>query len=199
MDQFLDKWIKSKNKHFPNGFLEAFKSDFGIHTDVCNVQKSCQSLQKCSNQGDPDGPDAIAVFLAYEAMVHLANYFNMLYSSIFTASNFASNRVATLVQDFFPSPESKFDSDPHVSPVHEASMALGLASFFMFFIPTAGIALVSIPSIIKSMVLLNFSIKGKCCWNNLWNPRRSRGTQATSTTATRSYPYAFLRCNQAAR
>ena len=60
VDEFLDTWTKKRNFNYgPSGFMEAFKADFGIHTDVCSVQRPCESLQSCDLQGDPDSQGAL--------------------------------------------------------------------------------------------------------------------------------------------
>ena len=146
VDEFLDDWNRQpRTNGSPDGTMEAFKFDFGILTNSCPVQKQCQSLQRCSNLQNPDMPNSIAAFLAYEAMVNLANYFNMLWSNINTAHDFNSDNIGKIVHIFYPTPE--IPTGGHASPLEMGAMITGLASFGMFAIPGIGVAAVSSDSL----------------------------------------------------
>ena len=146
VDDFLDNWLgEKKNSYGRNGLMEEFKSDFGIHTDVCNVQKPCESLQKCDSIGNPDSPDAIPIFLVYEAMANLANYFNMLYSNVLTDHAFAADSIGTIVDNFFPDPKPPpTDPKANVNPLQIGSLVAGIASFGLMAIPGIGLGAVSL-------------------------------------------------------
>ena len=127
--------------------MEDFKNDFRIQTDVCSVQKPCSALQSCTNQKDPDGDNAVAIFLAYSAMANLANFFNMIYSNVLTDSQLNANNIAKVVQTFFPDPNAKVapdtrsSKDPSPLPLEAASV--GMASFGLMAIPEIGPIVVS--------------------------------------------------------
>ena len=126
--------------------MELFKHDFGISTDVCTVQEDCESLQACSNQANPDSKDAIAIYLAYQAMTNAGNYFNTLYNNVVTSANFETNSIEKIVQDFYKhGKDTVGDAGKKAPPALALSSAiLGLASFGVIAIPGVGLGLVSI-------------------------------------------------------
>ena len=146
VDDFLSTWLKSKGGKYTNGMMEDFKNDHGIHTDVCSVQKPCESLQKCDLQSNPNSQDAVAIYLAYEAMVNLSNFFNMLYSNVLNSGTFETNNIASMVQNFYPGPQAVLQKASGPGPLQLASMILGMASFGLFGIPGIGFAAVSATS-----------------------------------------------------
>ena len=157
VDEFLQKWNASKNGNYGGGgFMEAFKHDFGINTNQCNVQRECEMMPTCSAQGNPDSDDAIPAYLAYQAMSNLANFFNTLYTNVLNSNSIEANNIGSMVLNFFPNqtsdlskntPDSSSSSTDSSSPSTKTkaseglglgSMILGLISFPLLLIPGAG-------------------------------------------------------------
>ena len=148
VDDLLKNWTTSKNNQYSSqGLMEDFKNDFGIQTDVCNVQNPCPALQSCSNQKNPDADNAVAIYLAYSAMTNLANFFNMLYANVLTDGQFNADNVAKVVKTFFPDPNAQVAPDTRgpaeTSPLSVDSAIVGLASFGLMAVPAVGPVLVS--------------------------------------------------------